>query len=493
MAIRRPSGTPSGLGIGIAINAAIGALLVLVILAAAGRENAIAAAKARDQVHFTLIAMTEQFTRITTDYGWWDEAYDKTVRDRDIAWGDANLGEWLGRTADISFAMVVDEAGDLLYSWPHEGPRADDFTALIQGARLLSQSEPMAVSGFALDQGRPALATATLLRPMATTPGDHYSHTLVIGWDMEKVVVPALRRTTRLDSLYLAGPGSGELPLRGEAGVPVAALAWTADQPGHDFLRWVLPVALLCLSALSGVAWIFWRRAWRNWRDLVAADDTRVRLLAAISHDLRQPLQSMSLFATVLEAEVQSERGRAASGKLRLSVQHMGDLLEAILKLAKLDMRLGHCEVGDVALGEVLAPLVEEMRPQAEVKGLSLRYVPTSCVVKSDPVLLASMVRNLVSNAVRYTSGGHILVGCRRRRGSAEVWVCDTGMGIAEDKQGLIFEEFYQVGNSARDFREGVGLGLAIVQRLARMLNHRVTCRSRQGGGSRFTVSLPLN
>ncbi|MBX9635896.1 MAG: HAMP domain-containing histidine kinase, partial [Magnetospirillum sp.] len=276
-------------------------------------------------------------------------------------------------------------------------------------------------------------------------------------------------------------------------GGTVAALAWVTDLPGDDFLLWVLPTALLCLFALSAVAWVFWGRAWRHWRDLVAADDTRVRLLAAISHDLRQPLQSLSLFATVMDAEVKSERGRAASAKLRLSVDNMGVLLGAILKLAKLDMRRGRCDVVPVVLGEVLAPLVEEMRPQAEAKGLTLRYVPSSVRVKSDPVLLTSIIRNLISNGVRYTRDGQILVGCRRRIGGAEVWVCDTGIGIPEDKQELIFEEFYQVGNAARDFREGVGLGLAIVLRLARMLDHRVACRSLQGVGSSFVVSMSVD
>ncbi|MBX9635741.1 MAG: hypothetical protein K2X44_12230, partial [Magnetospirillum sp.] len=108
MTIRRLPEIAPGFAIGIAVNLAVGALLIAVILMAVWRENGVAVSKARDQVSFTLAAMTEQFGRITTDYGWWDEAYDKVVREHDTSWGDANFGEWLSRTADVSFVLVAD-------------------------------------------------------------------------------------------------------------------------------------------------------------------------------------------------------------------------------------------------------------------------------------------------------------------------------------------------------------------------------------------------
>jgi CheY-like chemotaxis protein len=141
-----------------------------------------------------------------------------------------------------------------------------------------------------------------------------------------------------------------------------------------------------------------------------------------------------------------------------------------------------------------IAPLLGrtriEFEPQARAKGLELRVQPSSAFAKSDPVLVERILRNLVSNAIRYTESGSVVVGCRRHHGSLRVSVYDTGIGIEPADQSLVFEEFYQVGNPERDRTKGLGLGLAIVERLARLIGATITLRSAPGRGSVFAFDL---
>lgn len=217
--------------------------------------------------------------------------------------------------------------------------------------------------------------------------------------------------------------------------------------------------------------------------------ESKSRLVAAVSHDLRQPLQSLALFAAVVESDAGlAPSSRLALGRLRQSVDRMGQLLDAMLDLAKLEAGMVRCERKPVAVADVIAALADEMAPQAEAKGLALRWVPTSMVVHSDPVLLLTILRNFVANAIRFTERGTVLIGCRRRASDCVIGVYDTGVGIDPDKLKLVFEEFYQVGNQARDSRLGLGLGLSVVERLSRVLGHRILVRSQQGKGSAFCV-----
>ncbi len=227
-------------------------------------------------------------------------------------------------------------------------------------------------------------------------------------------------------------------------------------------------------------------------KTLAAASQSKTRLLASVSHDLRQPLQSLSLFASVLHSDSGLNPGsHLALNRLEQSVDRMGELLDAILDLAKLDVGIVADKQRPVPLDALLRELAHEMAPQADAKGLALKWVRTSAVVESDPVLLLTVLRNLVANAIRYTVHGKVVIGCRRRAGDYEIGIYDTGVGIEEDKLELIFEEFYQVGNPSRDNSLGLGLGLSIVCRLTRLLGHRVSVRSKVGRGSAFSVTVP--
>jgi CheY-like chemotaxis protein/anti-sigma regulatory factor (Ser/Thr protein kinase) len=141
----------------------------------------------------------------------------------------------------------------------------------------------------------------------------------------------------------------------------------------------------------------------------------------------------------------------------------------------------------------VVERVVADFSPAARDKGLVLKAVPCSAQVRSDPALLTRIVQNLVSNAVRYTTHGRVLVGCRRARDKLRIQVWDTGIGIPSERRREIFEEFTQLGNPERDRNQGLGLGLAIVDRLSRLMGHGITVRSAPGKGSVFTVELPLS
>ncbi|MBX9633702.1 MAG: HAMP domain-containing histidine kinase, partial [Magnetospirillum sp.] len=142
--------------------------------------------------------------------------------------------------------------------------------------------------------------------------------------------------------------------------------------------------------------------------------------------------------------------------------------------------------------GSILEEVVTDCTPVAEAANLRLRSVPCRAVVKSDRVLLKRMIRNLLVNSTRYTKEGRILLGCRYRGDHVLVQVADTGIGIAPDRQDLIFEDFYQINNPARDKTRGLGLGLAIVNRVGRLLDHPISVNSRLGHGSIFSIRVPL-
>jgi signal transduction histidine kinase len=144
-----------------------------------------------------------------------------------------------------------------------------------------------------------------------------------------------------------------------------------------------------------------------------------------------------------------------------------------------------------IALGELLDQVAAASRPSAEAKGLRLRVIKTTLACESDPTLLERLLGNLVSNAVRYTERGGVVVGCRRRQGGIRIEVWDSGIGIAQENLSLIFEELYQLNNPTRRADEGLGLGLAIVDRIARILGISVSVRSVFGRGSVFAVDLP--
>jgi CheY-like chemotaxis protein len=188
---------------------------------------------------------------------------------------------------------------------------------------------------------------------------------------------------------------------------------------------------------------------------------------------------------------VRRERTRLIE-RIAAAVGEMNDLFNGLLDVSKLDAGILSADLTDFAIAELLAKIERTFAQTARDKGLSLRVVPTRAWVRSDSLLLERILLNLVSNAIRYTARGGVLVGGRRRGQKLRIEVWDTGPGIAENQQGYIFDEFYQIPDPDRDRRGGLGLGLAIVDRFRRLLDHPIVLKSRLGRGSCFSIEVPL-
>ncbi len=221
------------------------------------------------------------------------------------------------------------------------------------------------------------------------------------------------------------------------------------------------------------------------------ASEAKSKFLAAASHDLRQPVQSLTMLMAVLQRQVADKpKAAEAVAMANMAVKSLSGLLTGILDISKLDAGVVEPRVASVDLGALAEKLANEYRPRAAANGLSLRLASCALCGCADEEMLERILRNLLENALRYTASGGILLGVRRRGETVRIDVIDTGVGIPADKQAEIFEEFRQLNNQARDSSQGLGLGLSIVSRLARLLGAEVQVASRLGRGSRFSLSL---
>lgn len=222
-----------------------------------------------------------------------------------------------------------------------------------------------------------------------------------------------------------------------------------------------------------------------------AANLGKTRFLAAASHDLLQPLHVARLLTGALAERGLGGRSGVLLEQLETALFSVDDLLQTLLDISKLDAGALEPRVRPVQIGELLRGVVAAFEPMAAQRGLSIRTVATDAVVVTDPSLLRRIIQNFVSNALRYTSEGKVLVGCRRRSGALAIEVWDTGCGIAPEQLGVIFEEFRRLESADPNVPPGLGLGLAIVQRIADLLGHPVGVRSWPGRGSLFSVTAP--
>jgi PAS domain S-box-containing protein len=225
-----------------------------------------------------------------------------------------------------------------------------------------------------------------------------------------------------------------------------------------------------------------------------AATRAKSRFLAAASHDLRQPIAAIGLYNDALALCGLNEDQKKMSHNLTRSVGSLGEMLNELLDIAKLDAGKLVPQPAVIQSVELLGTIASEFDSIAREKHLSLNlYCPRrNLALFTDKNLLLTILRNLIGNAVKYTVRGGILVSIRQRDNRALIQVWDTGIGIAPEQLDLIFEEYFQAGNSERNRAKGAGLGLAIVKRVSEALGNRVSCRSRLGSGSVFEISLPL-
>jgi CheY-like chemotaxis protein len=262
----------------------------------------------------------------------------------------------------------------------------------------------------------------------------------------------------------------------------------------------VVAVALVCIGLLVAIA---------SYRDRLralerlnaelanaksaaeAANISKTRFLAAAGHDMLQPLNAARLYVTSLTERHGVGEDARLIGNVDASLEAVEDILAALLEISRLDAGALAPHISAFPIGDVLAPLALEFAPLAQAKGIDLVFVSCSLTVRSDRRLLRRLLQNLVSNAIKYTRSGRVLVGCRRRGAQLRIGVHDTGIGIPPHQHRAVFSEFHRLAQGAREVG-GLGLGLSIVERIARALDHPLGLVSQAGRGSHFSVEVPL-
>lgn len=221
------------------------------------------------------------------------------------------------------------------------------------------------------------------------------------------------------------------------------------------------------------------------------ANNAKSRFLAAVSHDLRQPLAALALYVAGLDKKIGSSDPLLLAN-MKYCVSNLSEMLTDLMDISKLQAGAVTPNISDFSLDAMLAKTASFHAPEAQIKGIALRVRNSNLFGRTDPVLFQRIIGNFVANAIRYTEQGGVLIGCRLRQGKVWVEVWDTGIGIPADKTTEIFEEFKQLGNAERSGAKGTGLGLAIVAKTAALLDLPIRVRSCLGRGSMFAVELPL-
>ncbi len=221
------------------------------------------------------------------------------------------------------------------------------------------------------------------------------------------------------------------------------------------------------------------------------ANISKTRFLAAASHDILQPLNAARLYATSLVERQNGGEDSRLVENIDESLEAIEEIIGALLDISRLDAGAMTPSLSNFVIGDLMRSLEIEFTPAARAKGLKLTFVPCSLPVQSDRLMLRRLMQNLISNAIKYTPQGRVLVGCRRQGQSLRIGIYDTGVGVPILKRGEIFKEFHRLEQGARIAR-GLGLGLSIVERLARVLNHGIALDGNRGGGSCFSVTVPV-
>jgi two-component system, chemotaxis family, CheB/CheR fusion protein len=227
-------------------------------------------------------------------------------------------------------------------------------------------------------------------------------------------------------------------------------------------------------------------------KDAERATRAKTRFLAVASHDLRQPLQALTLLHELMAQNKRPTEVARLYSLVDGTLKSMTEMLDSLLEVSRIESGIIRPHVRPIAIAPIIQRLVDEFRPQCDMKGLKLRSVTSNAWVKTDPQLMEQILRNLLSNALKYTLTGGILIGCLRKGPELSIRVYDSGIGFSEAESKEIFEAYYQVKGPTSLSRPGLGLGLSIVQRLAQLMKHTVTVHSTPGKGTAFMISLPI-
>jgi signal transduction histidine kinase len=400
------------------------------------------------------------------------QAYLVDAQGRLIAHPDRSL---VLRKTDLSqFPQVQAARAAGAASLPDEEQLAED----IQGRRVLVAHAPIAPFGWWLFIELPVEEGYAFLYASTLRSGAHFLAALALAALTGLFLARRMSVPVRALQLGAARIGSGDLGQRIsiKTGDELEAL-------GNQFNTMA--------AQLQDSYATLERKVEARTHELALANLAKSRFLAAASHDLRQPLHALGLFVAELRAQSLSAESLPIVERIDASVAAMNELFSALLDISKLDAGVLAPELTDFPIAQLLVRLEATFAAAARAKGLSLRVVTSSAWVRSDVILLERILLNLVANAVRYTADGGVVVGCRRRGGQLRIEVWDSGPGIPDDQRRDIFGEFYQLAGPERDRHAGLGLGLAIVDRLGRLLDHPIALTSTLGKGSCFAVLVP--
>ena len=334
--------------------------------------------------------------------------------------------------------------------------------------------------------------------------------TLVLDGDLNiRFFTPAIRSLFRLREGDVGRPLSEMFPLSADpdllaeaAHVVAGALFSEREVEGqseHWFMRRIHP-CLTDAGRIDGVVITFVdiTEQKRIYAALAAAESraqmataAKSRFLAVASHDLRQPMQTMVILQGLLAGNVLGDKAKDLVGRMAETLGSMSRMLDVLLDINQIEAGVVEPNLQDFPIMLVLQELFDEFSTAANSRQVDLRVVRSSVTVRSDPVLLEQMLRNLMSNALKYAPGGRVLIGCRHQAGEVLIMVHDTGIGIPAAEMGAIFDEYFQINADAPGLGQGMGLGLNIVQRLGAILGHQVSARSELGKGSSFSIRLP--
>jgi signal transduction histidine kinase len=386
------------------------------------------------------------------------------------------------------------------FCWPNR--LADDFETVVINSRneIIASCRPLEFSANSGIIGKPATATLYAGRLLDPLPeqGFHRANGLLVS--LARVPGFAdLRVLTVLPEETLLGEWRKRLVELGILSTLVTSLllagglvvrhqvrdlgeATSLLKDSHETLAARVAQATAELSAQKDAAEL--------------ANTAKSRFLAAASHDLRQPLHALSLFVADLQRKTRSGANTdlpLLAEQITASTSVLGELLNSLLDISRLDIAGISPQLQHFELNLLFKQLHQFFQRTAVDRNIGLHFRPTEFWADSDPVVLERILANLISNALRYTQpGGNVLVAARKRGDFIRIDVRDNGPGIAVEHQSAIFTEFYQVGNQAREQKKGLGLGLSIVDRLARSLKAGIDLRSEPGGGSCFSVTVPL-
>lgn len=431
--------------------------------------------------------------------------------------GNGDILRQIARSAlaeeDLVSVRIIDHEGAVLArsglidaSFPAPLVAAQSWSA--STGNILHVAKPIRPGRFDIDDGVDPVAHLTHAAERA-----HYGFVIV---DLSLERVHALRRElvhTGIGSMLVVLLGSLLLAIGMSRGVsgPIRAVARTVDRIGHGHLHErvtvhgggslrSLAIGVNDMAARLGTAHDdMSKRIAAATAELRArkeeaerANSSKSRFLAAASHDLRQPMHALGLFIAELGAQPASARSQYLLGRIAAAATAMEGLLDSLLDISTLDAGVLTPARRTFALQPVLERVHASHQQSARDRGLRLRVRPSAQWTHSDPVLVERIIGNLLANAVAHTPSGTVLLACRLRGEHLRVEVRDSGPGIPAHAQASVFEEFVQLDNPGRVRTKGLGLGLAIVRRLADLLGHRLTLRSAPECGSMFAIDLPL-